>query len=163
VGGLAAVSSSAVSGEPAKALKPLDEFTGRNGLGVVAGFGSGLGVSYRRYVTDTFALRGAGYVLYIKDAVSLYNVGVLAQYDLHRDEKYMLYLVGGVTYGHSSIHLGSLPVDPGVFPNAGVGVELGKHDHPGLTYQIELALTAMLGGEKFRLLPLPQLGIHYIF
>ena len=152
---------------PPEALKTLDVFTGRNALGAMAGLGSGIGLSYRRYLTDAFALRGAGYVVLIDGAVDAYDFGLNAQFDFRRDVRYVLYVIGGLGLSHARFgdEAENEPlVNVGLFPNAGVGIELGNHEQPGLTYQLELALTAFIVDGSFqRLLPLPQVGIHYIF
>lgn len=151
--------------EPARALQTMDEFTGRNALGVMVGLGSGVGVSYRRYLTDAFALRAAGYVFALKDGAQLHDFGLLAQYDFRRDPHFVLYAIGGLSYSHVALPgLLDPPLTLGLFPAAGAGIELGDHEKPGLTYQIELALTALFtNGSFYKLLPLPQVGIHYIF
>jgi len=153
--------------DPAKALRTMDEFTGRNALGLTAGVGSGVGISYRRYFTDRIAARGVGYLLYLKDTLSLYHFGVAGQVDIRRDERFVIYGLAGVSFAQardpgetSEI----LTLNMGVFPNAGVGLEWGSHSHSGFVLQGELALTGLIANGSFvRLLPLPQLGVQYLF
>jgi len=152
-------------------LQVREEFTGRNALGVMGGLSSGIGLSYRRYLTNRFALRGSGYLFYLagteeRSGGTLYNVGVVGQIDFRRDAAFAIYAIGGVGITHSAFP--GLPDffsrDMGVFPGVGLGLELGPHDRPAFNYQIELMLTGMfIDGTFTRLLPLPQLGFHYIF
>lgn len=150
-----------------KALRTLDEFTGRNSLGLMVGLGSGTGLSYRRYLTDRFALRGTGYIFYLNNVASLYHIGASALFDFRRDDRFVLYGVGGVGFAQAKDPAGEsslLTLDMGIFPHLGVGGELGNHTKPGIVYQGELVLTPVLtNGSLWRLLPLPHLGVSYIF
>lgn len=150
---------------PSNALTLLEDYTGRNGVGVVFGAGSGIGLSYRRYLTNKFAVRGAGYVFHLKDISTLYSLGLLGQFDFRRDEHFVLYAVGGFAVSSASFPKTDNDfAHSGVFPAAGIGIELGDHEKVGMTYQLELALTGLfLDGEYKILLPLPQLGLHYVF
>lgn len=167
-----AATAAPVAGTPAmpdtpKALRTLDEFTGRNSLGLMLGLGSGTGLSYRRYVTDRFALRGTGYIFYLNDVASLYHIGASALFDFRRDDRFVLYGVGGIGFAQAKDPAGEsylLTLDMGIFPHLGVGGELGNHTKPGIVYQGELVLTPVLtNGSLWRLLPLPHLGVSYIF
>lgn len=159
----------------AKALRTMDEFTGRNALGVTVGIGSGTGISYRRYFNDRIAARGVGYLLYVKDALSLYHFGVSGQVDIRRDERFVIYGLAGVSFAQATTYTDSAPAEGGedagllnlnlgVFPNAGVGLEWGSHSHAGFVLQGELVLTGLIANGGFvRLLPLPQIGVQYLF
>ncbi len=150
---------------PPGALTPLDTYTGRNGIGAYVGLGSGIGLSYRRYVVDRFALRATGYVVHIDDTMTLYSASFTAQYDFRRDERFALYAVGGLANSVSRFEKDDGTTETvGIFPAIGVGIELGEHEKVGFTYQFEMALTGIfIDGAYRKLLPLPQVGIYYVF
>lgn len=162
-----APSSVTPAADPAKALRTMDEFTGRNALGLTAGVGSGVGISYRRYFTDRIAARGVGYLFYLKDTLSLYHFGLSGQIDIRRDERFVIYGLAGVSFAQAKDPGETseiLTLNMGVFPNAGVGLEWGSHSHSGFVLQGELALTGLIANGSFvRLLPLPQVGVQYLF
>jgi len=164
------------------ALEVKDEYTGRNRLGVVAGLSSGIGGSYCHYFTDNFALRAGGYVFLLnatpdegeasgdqeasEDRISVYSLGLMAQLDINRMSNYQLYGVAGVGVMHGDWNRDptSEALGLGVFPGVGVGLEVGYHYERSITWQVELVLTGMfMDGEFARLLPLPQVGVHYNF
>lgn len=148
------------------ALRTLDDFTGRNSLGFTIGAGSGTGLSYRRYLTDRIAVRGTGYLLYARDLVNLFSLGVNGQLDLMRDTSSLFYAVAGVGVARA-LEIADNPeiltLDLAVFPNVGLGYERGSRTESGFVYQGELVLTVIVSNGQARVLPLPQVGIQYLF
>lgn len=148
------------------ALRTLDDFTGRNSLGFTLGAGSGTGLSYRRYLTDRVAIRGTGYLLYARDLVNIFSVGVNGQLDLMRDTSSLFYAVAGMGVA-KAIEIAAEPevltLDLALFPNIGLGYERGSRTESGFVYQGELVLTVIIVDGQARVLPLPQVGIQYLF
>jgi opacity protein-like surface antigen len=147
-------------------LPVADTYTGRNGVGVTLGLSSGVGVNYRRYLTDSVALRGAGYVVYKSGVTSLYSIGLTGQYDFRRDDRFTIYALGGLGMSQAVMTTERLSFDSGfgIYPGAGVGLQLGNNNRASVAYQLEVVLTAFFNDGAFvRLLPLPQVGLTYNF
>lgn len=168
-------------------LRTRDEFTGRNAIGLMVGIGSGSGVSYRRYLSDRVGVRSTGYVLYVRDVVSLFSLGLTGQFDFRRDEKSVFYGVGGVSFaqakGLSTSTEGAkqlqeetspiedrepvFPLQLGVFPNVGAGFTWGDQTKPGLIYSVEVTLHGLfVNGACAPILcaaPMVQGGVFYHF
>lgn len=141
--------------------------TGRNAVGIALGLSSGMGVSYRRYVTEHLAVRGEGGILAGKDW-KIFSLGLGVQEDFLRAFYYRLYAVQ--TFALHSGSAESLLLVPGI----GLGYE---HNFTGLrkgwAVRGELVLSPVIevgnqnGIEANRGLllvtPLPQIGGSYVF
>ncbi len=126
------------------------------GLGFAAGFGTGLGVSFRHHLPSEFSYQVVGGIIKVDNKLQ-YDVGLEAQYDLVRGETTRFFTAGGLAYfysGESGTNTLSAPLRIAL----GVGGEFSNVRLVHVT--LEGMFTFFSDGT---ILPLPQISIHYYF
>lgn len=135
---------------------------GRNAIGVGLGLSSGIGLQYRRYLSNFMAIRASGFMIGTSKQF-LFSVGLGLQQDWRRTNKYRFY-----TFESLAMHL--FPSNTfWLVPGLGLGLEKHlKNFRNGLSFYGELSLSPTFdaNSSNFSLVLiaiLPQIGIHYIF
>lgn len=157
---------------PASAQVPFDRERDQ-GVGVMAGLASGAGVSYREILPSAWGYR-ATIALWKLSDTSFVDGGLSGLRILSDDGRRLVYLVASASYWRHSDRKtddifddeGNLvetrkvdDVDDGVGLGVGAGVELPLGERGALT--LEGVFTYWTESEA--LLPLPQIGLHYLF
>lgn len=125
------------------------------GLGVAAGAGTGLGISFRHHLPSEASYQLIGGIVKVNKRLS-YDVGLEIQYDFLRGEMTRFFGGGGAAYFFSGESKNTLR---GPFRIAvGVGGEFSN------VRLVHITLTGMFTFfSDGTILPLPQIGIHYYF
>lgn len=126
------------------------------GLGISAGFASGIGLSFRHHLPGKMVYQIVGGIIKSKDELN-YSVGGELQFDLQRTAGSRFFIVGAAGYFYSGSNDTNGMEAPGRI-GLGIGGEIPLGDDLGLTG--ELLFTYMSDGT---VLPLPQASIHYYF
>lgn len=125
------------------------------GLGFAAGFGTGLGVSFRHHFPSEFSYQLVGGIIKV-DGKLTYDVGAEAHIDLVRGEMTRFFALGGLGYYYSGDSGNNLA---GPFRVAiGTGGEFSTSRKVHVT--LEGMFTFFSDGT---ILPLPQFSVHYYF
>jgi hypothetical protein len=120
---------------------------------------SGMGLSYRRYLTDQVALRVDTFVMTV-GGNAIYSFGLSAHEDLFRTMHYKIYALQGV-----AVHKLN-PDTSWLAPGAGLGYEYNPQGLVrGFGLRGELVLTAAFNTATglTLLTPLPQVGAAFVF
>ncbi|MDX1661766.1 MAG: hypothetical protein R3326_08255 [Gemmatimonadota bacterium] len=143
------------------------------GVGVMAGLASGAGVSYREILPSAWGYR-ATLALWKLSDFSFVDGGISGMRILSDDGSRRVYLVGGASYWRRSDEKtedvfddeGNLidtrtfdDVDDSVGVGVGAGVELPFGERGAFTLEGVFTYWTDTGA----LLPLPQIGLHYLF
>lgn len=142
-------------------------------VGATAGLASGAGISYQEVLPSAFGFRGALALWKLGD-FSFVDVGVSGLRVLSDDGRRRFYLIGGVSYWRRSDEetaetfdeMGNLvetrevdDVDDSWSAGFGVGIELPLGERAGFVLEGLFTYWEDTGD----LLPLPQVGLHYMF
>lgn len=125
------------------------------GLGMSAGWGSGIGLSFRTHLPSKSSLQAVFGVIKSSEKLSL-SIGGEYQYDLVRSDATRFFVAGTLAYlyygdGHNEVRG---PVRMGT----GIGGEF--HVQGALHLTVEGLFVFFSDG---RILPLPQIAAHYYF
>ncbi len=157
---------------PATAQVPFDRERDQ-GVGVMAGLASGAGVSYREILPSAWGYRGTLALWKVSD-FSFIDAGVSGMRILDDDGRRRVYLVGSASYWRRSQEEdeevfdddGNLidtrrvdDLDTSVGLGVGAGVELPLGERGAITLEGLFTYWSDSGA----LLPLPQIGLHYLF
>jgi len=126
------------------------------GLGLFAGYASGIGLSFRHHLPGRFSYQLTGGIIKQKDRL-WYTFGAEGQFDLSRMSAYRVYVAAGAAYyfeGPENHNEVEGPERIGL----GVGGELSLGER--FTLEADLLFTWFSDGT---ILPLPQAGIYYYF
>ncbi|RZK01668.1 MAG: hypothetical protein EOO43_24110 [Flavobacterium sp.] len=151
------------------------------GLGITAGFLSGLGFSYRQYFADRLGFKATG-IAFFDQNQTFGNIGLQGMYVLSENDWLRFYGLVGVSNfttrraNYSYNNPSSTDSDYVYIPSkgssnfeaynsvgAGIGIELGRLSQ-GLSFAIELPVVATFRGTSFSsLYPIPSLSVIYNF
>jgi hypothetical protein len=125
------------------------------GLGFAAGWGSGVGISFRSHLPSKVSAQGVFGIIKTSDKLYL-SLGGELQYDLVRGNATRVFGAGALSYFYNGS--GSNEVSGPFRIGAGVGGE----------FQIQQALHVTVEGlfvffSDGRVIPLPQIAAHYYF
>lgn len=142
-------------------------------VGATAGLASGAGISYQEIFPNAFGFRGALALWKLGD-FSFVDAGISGLRVLNDDGRRRLYLIGGLSYWRSSDEetaeifddMRNLvetrefdDVDDSWSAGFGVGIELPLDDRTGFVLEGLFTYWDDTGD----LLPLPQVGLHFMF
>ncbi len=125
------------------------------GLGLSAGWGSGVGLSFRSHFPSKSSLQAVFGIIKTSDKL-LMSVGGEYQYDLVRSNATRFFIVGTIAYFYNGT--GSNEVQGPFRMGAGVGGEF--HVQEALHISVEGVFVFFSDG---RVIPLPQIAAHYYF
>lgn len=157
---------------PAAAQVPFDRERDQ-GVGVMAGLASGAGVSYREILPSAWGYR-ATLALWKLSDFSFIDAGVSGMRVLSDDGRSRVYLVGSAAYWRRGDEeteeifdddenlVATREVDD-VDDSVGIGVGAGVELPLGRRGAITLEGVFTYWADSGALVPLPQIGIHYLF
>lgn len=165
---LAATQSMAqTSGTPLEGPRAGDDFYQSTyfAIGANLGFTSGCGLSGRVSVPGGFSVQATGFIITAFDYLH-FNMGLEAQYAFDRNDNGRLYGLLGFGY-FDSARQDSAAKYPGNRIAEPVRIGLG----PGYEWflskrsvlSISLPISILLGGDKTKVFPIPQIGFFYYF
>jgi hypothetical protein len=125
------------------------------GLGLSAGWGSGVGLSFRAHLPSKSSLQAVFGIIKTSNKLAL-SVGGEYQYDLVRSNETRFFVAGTAAYFYNGI--GSNEVEGPYRMGAGIGGEF--HVQGALHVTVEGLFIFFSDG---RILPLPQIAAHYYF
>jgi hypothetical protein len=125
------------------------------GLGLGAGFASGIGLSFRHHFPGRMAWQAVGGIVKTRDKL-LYSVGGEIQFDVQRTASTRFFVAAAAGYYYSGDGTNEMEA-PGRI-GLGVGGEIPIAESLGLSG--EILFTYQTDGS---VLPLPQAAIHYYF
>ncbi len=125
------------------------------GLGFTAGWAEGIGVSFRTHLPSNSSFQGVFGIIKTKDKLAL-SVGAGYQYDIVRSKASRFFVGSALAYNY--LGKGKNEVDGPFRVGIGLGGEMIIKD--ALHADLQGMFTFFSDG---RVLPLPQIGIHYYF
>jgi hypothetical protein len=125
------------------------------GLGVSAGWASGIGLSFRSHLPSNVSVQGVFGIIKTSDNLSM-SIGGELQYDLVRNNMTRFFAGSAVSYFYDGISRNELSA-PYRF---GVGIGGEFYVQGGLHVTLEGMFTIFSDG---RVIPLPQIAAHYYF
>jgi hypothetical protein len=125
------------------------------GLGLSAGWGSGVGLSFRAHLPSKSSLQAIFGIIKSSNKLSM-CIGGEYQYDLVRSNETRFFVAATAAYFYNGI--GSNEVAGPYRMGAGIGG--GFHVQGALHVTVEGLFVFFSDG---RILPLPQIGAHYYF
>lgn len=151
------------------------------GLGITAGYLSGLGFTYRQYFADRFGVKVTG-LGFFDQYQSFGNIGLQGMYVFSENDWLRFYGLAGVSNFTFKRRDYSYPTSPDpsseyvyIPPRgssnydmynsfgAGIGIELGRQEQ-GLSFAIELPIVATFKGTNLNsFYPIPSLSVIYNF
>ena len=125
------------------------------GLGVSAGWASGVGLSFRSHLPSNVSVQGVFGIIRTSDNLSM-SVGGELQYDLVRNKTTRFFVGSAFSYFYDGINRNEVSA-PYRF-GAGIGGEF--YVQGALHITLEGMFTIFSDG---RVIPLPQIAAHYYF
>jgi len=125
------------------------------GLGLSAGWGSGVGLSFRSHFPSKSSLQGVFGIIKTSNKLAM-SVGGEYQYDLVRSNATRFYIATTIAYFYNGA--GSNEVEGPFRMGAGIGGEFQVQE--SLHVSIEGVFVFFSDG---RVIPLPQIAAHYYF
>ncbi|MCU0453697.1 MAG: hypothetical protein MUE68_08550 [Bacteroidetes bacterium] len=125
------------------------------GLGLAAGYSSGVGISFRSHLPSKSSVQGIFGI--IKTSSTLYmSVGAEYQYDLVRGNQTRFFAVGSTGYFYRGSDRNE--VNGPFRVGAGIGAEFNLREAIHLTVAGQFVYAS-----NHTVLPLPQVALHYYF
>jgi len=125
------------------------------GLGMAAGYASGVGISFRSHLPSKSSVQGVFGI--IKTPSTLYmSIGGEYQYDLVRGNLTRFFAVGSTGYFYRGS--GSNQVNGPFRIGAGIGAEFNLREAIHVTFEGQFVYAS-----NNTILPLPQVAVHYYF
>jgi hypothetical protein len=125
------------------------------GLGISAGWASGIGLSFRSHLPSNVSVQGIFGIIKTSDILSM-SIGGELQYDLVRNNTTRFFVGSAVSYFYNGNSRNDVSA-PYRF-GAGIGGEF--YVQGGLHVTLEGMFTIFSDG---RVIPLPQIAAHYYF
>jgi hypothetical protein len=125
------------------------------GLGVSAGWASGIGLSFRSHLPSNVSVQGIFGIIKTSDNLSM-SIGGELQYDLVRNKTARFFVGSAVSYFYDGVSRNEVSA-PYRF-GAGIGGEF--YVQGALHITLEGMFTIFSDG---RVIPLPQIAAHYYF